>query len=334
MKKVLVSIALIIGLTLLLPTTALAVSCGGFGTHGECGTTGGCTSEKEICIAGWLGYGTCEKTDAGTSYAGQCDNRTSGTQGAVCGYTSFTDQYCGSNGGCAQGYMCDSGSKVCVKQTACENMSVDYGKQCGNFMSGTVGECGSIGACAQGYRCTADTSSPFGYSCQQTADQNGIKCDGSTVPTTPTTPTAPVGNTGVGTTTPPTNNTGVGDPTAPNTPPKSTFDIFAGPTSKDFASLDPLRQDFADSNVTNAYFTSPAGIISRVLLFAFPIAGLILFVMLVWSGFQIIMGGAQGSKSIEAGRQRATTAIIGFILLFVAYWVMQIIEIIFSIQIL
>jgi uncharacterized membrane protein len=86
--------------------------------------------------------------------------------------------------------------------------------------------------------------------------------------------------------------------------------------------------------VTNAYFTSPAGIISRVLLFAFPIAGLILFVMLVWAGFQILAGASQGSKSIEAGKQRATTAIVGFILLFVAYWIMQIIEIVFSIQIL
>jgi hypothetical protein len=47
-----------------------------------------------------------------------------------------------------------------------------------------------------------------------------------------------------------------------------------------------------------------------------------------------LAGASQGSKSIEAGKQRATTAIVGFILLFVAYWIMQIIEIVFSIQIL
>lgn len=113
----------------------------------------------------------------------------------------------------------------------------------------------------------------------------------------------------------------------------ATLDIFEGPTSADFALLDPIRTFSTDAKA-KAAFTSPGGIISRILLFAFPLAGLILFVMLVWAGFQILAGSAQGSKAIEAGRQRATTAILGFVLLFVGYWVMQIIEVIFGITIL
>lgn len=107
-------------------------------------------------------------------------------------------------------------------------------------------------------------------------------------------------------------------------------DIFAGPNSADFKALNPLEMF---NSPAKADLSSPGGIISRLLLFAFPIAGLILFVMLVWAGFEIIMGSASG-KSIDAGRQRATAAIIGFGLLFVSYWLMQIVEVIFGVTIL
>lgn len=96
-------------------------------------------------------------------------------------------------------------------------------------------------------------------------------------------------------------------------------------------SLNPLVQ-FGDPTV-NESFTTPGGIISRALVFAFPIAGLILFVMLVWAGFEIL-GGATEKKSVEAGKQRATAAVIGFVLLFASYWLIQILEVMFGVTIL
>lgn len=139
---------------------------------------------------------------------------------------------------------------------------------------------------------------------------------------------------GVGGPSDPTNPTNPADPSNPSnggSTTGSTLDIFEGPNSEDFKLLNPIAQF---SNKKDS-FSSPGAIVSRILLFAFPIAGLILFAMIVWAGFQIIMGAASGgSKAIDAGKQRATTAIVGFILLFVAYWVMQIIETIFGITIL
>jgi hypothetical protein len=124
------------------------------------------------------------------------------------------------------------------------------------------------------------------------------------------------------------------DPNSPVADPDNSFNIFQGPNSQDFNNLNPLKSQ-GTASINDVYFTSPGGVISRVLLFAFPIAGLILFIMLVWAGFQILMGAFQGgSKAIDAGKQRATTALIGFLLLFVSYWIMQIIETIFSITIL
>lgn len=80
-------------------------------------------------------------------------------------------------------------------------------------------------------------------------------------------------------------------------------------------------------------FSTPGGIISEALTFLFPAAGLILFVMIVWGGFEMLSGAAS-AKSKDAGRQRITAAVIGFVLLFSAYWIAQILEAIFGISIL
>lgn len=105
--------------------------------------------------------------------------------------------------------------------------------------------------------------------------------------------------------------------------------IFEGPNSQNFNDLNPLVQF---GNDESQKLTSPGAIVSRVLVFAFPLAGLILFAMLVFGGFEMLIGAT--SKGIEAGRQRVTNALIGFTLLFVAYWIFQIIEVIFGIVIL
>lgn len=80
-------------------------------------------------------------------------------------------------------------------------------------------------------------------------------------------------------------------------------------------------------------FSSPGGILTEILLnYAFPIAGMILFVMILWGGFEIITSATSGKK--DAGRQRITTAILGFILLFCSYWIAQIIQAVFGVSIL
>lgn len=113
-------------------------------------------------------------------------------------------------------------------------------------------------------------------------------------------------------------------------------DITAGPTSLDsFDEFNPLKMGNADGSKSKYVnqLSSPGGIVSRILLFAFPLAGLILFAMLSWAGFEML-AGASSEKSLDAGKQRATAAILGFLLLFVSYWIMQIVEVIFGITIL
>ena len=94
-------------------------------------------------------------------------------------------------------------------------------------------------------------------------------------------------------------------------------------------SLNPFKIGGSSVDLSN-----PGKIISRALqFFIFPIAGIILFVVMLLGGFQML-SGANNSKSLDEGKQKITSAIIGFIILFAAYWIAQLLEIIFGIRIL
>lgn len=80
-------------------------------------------------------------------------------------------------------------------------------------------------------------------------------------------------------------------------------------------------------------FATPAMLVNRLLRqFLFPLAGVILFVMILWGGFEMLYG-ANDTKSQEAGKQRITAALIGFLLLFVSYWIAQIVQVIFGVNV-
>lgn len=100
-------------------------------------------------------------------------------------------------------------------------------------------------------------------------------------------------------------------------------------TAETLNNLNPIKIGSGSADLS-----TPGKIISRALkFFIFPIAGIILFIVLILGGFQML-AGANNSKSLEEGKQRITAAIIGFILLFAAYWIAQLLEIIFGIRIL
>lgn len=112
----------------------------------------------------------------------------------------------------------------------------------------------------------------------------------------------------------------------------SSTDVGLNDTSvsaQTLASLNPLS-----SSTDAERLSTPGGIISKALgSFVFPIAGIILFVVLLLGGFQMLTG-ATNSKSLDEGKQRITAAIMGFLLLFAAYWIAQLLELIFGIRIL
>lgn len=83
-----------------------------------------------------------------------------------------------------------------------------------------------------------------------------------------------------------------------------------------------------------AEFGSPFGqtkelgdLVSIVLQAAIIIAGVITLFLFIFGGYSIISGAGQKSPERAAkGRQAITWAVIGFVLIFAAYWIIQILE--------
>lgn len=112
------------------------------------------------------------------------------------------------------------------------------------------------------------------------------------------------------------------------------------PTSPESTTIPPVDEDLLNNlNPLKKFSTkadklsTPGGIITEILNLSFPIAGVILFVMLTMAGFKMLTG-ATNSQSMEEGKKMISTAVIGFIILFAAYWIAQLLEIIFGINIL
>lgn len=83
----------------------------------------------------------------------------------------------------------------------------------------------------------------------------------------------------------------------------------------------------------NPEFTDLASVVTVALgKLIFPIAGIILLAYLVWGGFDYLTSMGDPKKA-EAGKQKITAAIIGFIIIFVSYWIVQIVDYIFGLEI-
>lgn len=73
-------------------------------------------------------------------------------------------------------------------------------------------------------------------------------------------------------------------------------------------------------------------ILSDTLPYILVISGLLLFFYLVSGGFDL-MTSAGDPKKIEQGKEKITAALIGFVIVFVAFWVYVIITYILGIKI-
>lgn len=71
------------------------------------------------------------------------------------------------------------------------------------------------------------------------------------------------------------------------------------------------------------------GIISRATNYIFIFAGVGLLLMLLSGGFTFLTS-AGDSKKLESGKQRITNALLGFLIIFASFWLVQAAGIIFN----
>ncbi|HSW90102.1 MAG TPA: hypothetical protein VLH19_04495 [Patescibacteria group bacterium] len=84
-----------------------------------------------------------------------------------------------------------------------------------------------------------------------------------------------------------------------------------------------LKNTFPNAGI--GYYSSISVFINLLLPFAFVVAGLIFLFLIIGAGFTIVTS-AGDPKKVEGGKNQILTALIGFIIIFAAYWIIQIIE--------
>lgn len=89
---------------------------------------------------------------------------------------------------------------------------------------------------------------------------------------------------------------------------------------------------FQKDKATTAY-TGVGDLINNIVPNLYIAGGLVIFIMIIMGGFTII-SNAKDPHKIEEGTKTITSAIIGFVVLFASYWIIQIIQVVTGIRIL
>jgi len=83
----------------------------------------------------------------------------------------------------------------------------------------------------------------------------------------------------------------------------------------------------------NPKFTDLGSIITQLLPYILVLAGLILFILLIIGGFGLLTSGGSPDK-VKSAQGKITSAVIGFVIIFISYWLVRILEIVLGISIL
>ena len=78
---------------------------------------------------------------------------------------------------------------------------------------------------------------------------------------------------------------------------------------------------------------APADIINAFIPTIFVLAGLVLFAMLISGGFTIFLSAGNPEK-IKKGTAIITNGLVGFLIMFAAYWIIQLVEYSLGLQLL
>ena len=76
---------------------------------------------------------------------------------------------------------------------------------------------------------------------------------------------------------------------------------------------------------------SLSGILQSIIPYTLAFAGIILFLMLIFGGITMLTS-AGNPEGVKKGQQMLVNALLGFVIIFVAFWIMQALQIIFGLE--
>lgn len=91
----------------------------------------------------------------------------------------------------------------------------------------------------------------------------------------------------------------------------------------------PDKQSIAGPD--NLQLKTVGDVIRTAIPYVFLFAGIALLLMLISAGFTLLTS-AGDAKKLEQGKQKLTYALVGFLVIFSAYWIVQLAGIIFGIE--
>lgn len=95
--------------------------------------------------------------------------------------------------------------------------------------------------------------------------------------------------------------------------------------------FDELKKAFPSGSLPARTGLTVGTIISELLKYLFVFAGLALLGYLIYGGFLLMTSGGD-PKKVESAKGAITNAILGFLLIFCAYWITQIVGMIFGLD--
>jgi hypothetical protein len=82
-----------------------------------------------------------------------------------------------------------------------------------------------------------------------------------------------------------------------------------------------------------AKFQTPGDILTEIFKYLFPLAGIILFFFLIAGGFLYLISAGNEEQTKKASTM-LTNAIVGFVILFVSFWLMKLLQFVFGFEVL
>ena len=88
----------------------------------------------------------------------------------------------------------------------------------------------------------------------------------------------------------------------------------------------PILQQFKFWDSGNIGTAAPIGtILNAFLKYVYPAAGIVMFFLIIASGFSLLTSGGDPEK-MKAATGKLTKAVIGFIIIFTSYWLIQMLD--------
>jgi len=72
-------------------------------------------------------------------------------------------------------------------------------------------------------------------------------------------------------------------------------------------------------------------IVSEFIKYLFPLAGILLLLYFLYGGFGLMISGGE-PKAVQSAKSKITNALVGFLIIFAAYWIVQILGTILGIE--